>query len=167
MLFHLSFNARDTDAVAAALAEILGGTVVRSPSPPFHDASRFVCCWDDRGTMIELGPWGATWQPDSDEQSEVVDVPNPPAHNYFHGLFLARIDVDGILAIARRHGWRAALVDNGPFQVVNVWVENFQLLEFTTPDLLPSYLDTFGPGNQQHLDDQLRELEHFVDSLAG
>lgn len=162
MLYHLSINARNTDRVASVLAEILGGTVVPSPSPPFHPASRFVCTWDDRGTMVEIGPWGATWQPDAHDQSEVVDIEGMPEHNYFHGLFLARVGIDEILAVARREGWRAALVDNGPFQVVNVWLENRQLVEFTTPALLPAYLTTFGAANREHLDIQLRALEQLI-----
>ena len=40
-----------------------------------------------------------------------------------------------------------------------MWVENRQLMEFTTPELLPAYLATFGPANRQHLDGQLRALE--------
>ena len=159
MLYHLSLNAHDTDTVAAALAEILGGTVVRSPSPPFDAASRFVCAWDDRGTMIEVGPWGVTWQPDEDLQSDVVAIDDMPEANYFHGLFLSRLPIDGVLLVARRHGWRAALVDNGPFKVINVWLENRQLLEFTTPELLPEYIATFGSANRDHLDAQLRALE--------
>jgi hypothetical protein len=162
MLHHLSLNAHDTDRVATALAEILDGTVIAAPSPPFHPSSRFVCTWDERGTMVEIGPWGATWQPDSQEQSDVVDIQHMPEHNYFHGLFLARIGIDGVLAVARREGWRGALVDNGPFQVVNVWFENRQLIEFTTPELLPDYVATFGPANREHLDGQLRELERMA-----
>lgn len=162
MLYHLSLNAHDTDLVAGALAELLGGTVVPSPSPPFDPASRFVCAWDERGTMVEIGPWGVTWQPDSQEQSEVVAIGGMPESNYFHGLLLARLPVEGILAVARRHGWRAALVDNGPFKVVNVWLENRQLVEFTTPELLPDYLATFGAANREHLDGQLRELERMI-----
>lgn len=164
MLFHLSLNARNTDTVATALAEILGGTVVASPSPPFDVASRFVCLWDERGTMIEIGPWGATWQPDAGENSEVVSEASTPEFNYFHGLFLARVPQEEVLAVAARNGWRAALVDNGPFRVINVWLENRQLLEFTTPELLPDYLATFGPQNRDALDGQLRALEGMIRS---
>jgi hypothetical protein len=66
------------------------------------------------------------------------------------------LTIDHILAIARREGWRAPLVDNGPLTVVNVWFENRQLIEFATPELLPGYLATFGPANCEHLDGQLR-----------
>jgi hypothetical protein len=162
VLYHLSINARDTDKVASVLAEILGGTVVPSPSPPFDSTSRFVCLWDERGTMIEVGPWGATWQPDAGENSEVVDDGSTPEHNYFHGLFLARVPQEEVIAIAHRAGWRAALVDNGPFMVINVWLENRQLFEFTTPELLPAYLATFGPQNREQLDGQLREFEQML-----
>ena len=63
MLYHISINAHDTDRVANALAEIFDGTVVNAPAPPFHPKSRFVCCWDERGTMMEVGPMGWTMHP--------------------------------------------------------------------------------------------------------
>lgn len=158
MLYHLSFNAVDTDRTAAALAEIVGGTVVASPSPPFDPRSRFVCCWDERGTMMEIGPLDVAWAPDEHQQSIVVDAATP-ARNYFHGLFLTPLSVGEVELIAKREDWPCALVDNGPFQVINVWVEGRQLLEFTTAELLPDYLAVFGPHNKAHLDGQLRELE--------
>jgi hypothetical protein len=161
VLYHLSLNAKDTDRVAAVLAELLGGTVVRSPSPPFDPQSRFVCCWDDRGTMVEVGPWDVAFAPADDVQSDIVPSPTPE-RNYFHGLFLARVPVERILEIAAREGWPCALCDNGPFQVVNLWLEGRQLIELTTPELLPDYLATFGPANRDHLDGQLRELEAVV-----
>jgi hypothetical protein len=161
VLYHLSLNAKDTDRVAAVLAELLGGSVVRSPSPPFDPRSRFVCCWDERGTMVEVGPWDVAFAPAADLQSDVVPSATPE-RNYFHGLFLAKVPVDRILEIAAREGWPCAVCDNGPFRVVNLWVEGRQLLEFTTPELLPDYLATFGPANREHLDGQLRDLERLI-----
>ncbi|MBW8910190.1 MAG: hypothetical protein JF620_14460, partial [Mesorhizobium sp.] len=49
MLHHASFNARDPQAVATVLAEMLVATAVRAPSPPFPQGAWFVCLGDDFG----------------------------------------------------------------------------------------------------------------------
>lgn len=58
MLHHASFNARDTQAVAGVLAEMLVATAVRAPSPPFPQGAWFVCLGDDFGSLIEILPCG-------------------------------------------------------------------------------------------------------------
>lgn len=166
MLYHISINAHDTDRVANAMAEIFEGTVVHAPAPPFHPESRFVCCWDERGTMMEVGPMGWTMRPGQIEEAAMVMEDGMNEVSGFHGLFLAKVSEERILEIAAREGWRAARVDNGPFFVINVWLENRQLLEFTTPELYPAYQRVFGTENRDQLDGQLRGLEAYLKSLS-
>jgi hypothetical protein len=166
VLYHLSFNVRDPERVAGVLAEILGATVVAAPSPPFNQDALFVCCGDDRGTMISLEPWGVTYAPGPGARTDMPRQTESPAFNAFHGLFEARIDQDQITKIADREGWPSGLANNGPFEVINVWIEGTQLIEFTTPELLPAYLATFNHDGLPHLDADLRGLEVFLRSLA-
>jgi hypothetical protein len=79
-----------------------------------------------------------------------------------HAFVSTTNDRATVEAIAAREQWRTELVDNGPFQVLNVWVENQFLLEVATPDLIAGYLATFGPAGVQRLDDDLRALESQV-----
>jgi hypothetical protein len=126
MLFHLSFNARDPHKVGAALAELLGAQVIPSPSPPFNPGALFVCCGDDRGTMVSIEPWGVTYEPGPGHITAMPDGRSTSERNAFHGLFMAAVPEERVLAIAEREGWPAARVDNGPFEVINVWVEGNQ-----------------------------------------
>jgi hypothetical protein len=159
MLFHLSFCARDPKRVASVLAEILGAQVVRAPSPPFNEGALFVCCGDDRGTMISLEPWGVTYHPGPHQMTAMPREDASPEHNAFHGLFLARVPTERILAIAAAEGWPAAQVPNGPFEVINVWLEGTQLIEFTTPELYLAYRTTFDAEGVKTLDAENRALE--------
>ncbi|HKE14968.1 MAG TPA: hypothetical protein VKB80_08900 [Kofleriaceae bacterium] len=159
MLFHLSFTARDTDRVAAVVAELLGATVIASPSPPFPTGSRFVCCFDERGTMVEILPAGTTYRPGPGGMPlATAGEPAAPASGV-HGLFLTRLPVERVAAIARREGWPCGVVDPGPFKVIAVWLEGAQLLELTTPELLPDYIAFYGAAGRSSLEPTLRALE--------
>jgi hypothetical protein len=168
MLFHISFCARNPTRVAAALAKILGATVVKSPSPPFNPGALFVCCGDDRGTMISLEPWGVEYEPGPDQMTAMPSGRATPQHNAFHGLFMAAVPKEQILEIAAQEGWPAGQVPNGPFDVINVWLEGSQLIEFTTPELYPAYQATFDREGLATLDAGLRGLERGLAAmLAG
>ena len=159
MLYHLSFNARDPERVARVLAEILDAIVVAAPSPPFNKGALFVCCGDDRGTMISLEPWGITYAPGPGAYTEMPHAESAPERNGFHALFMAKLPEEHIHEIVRREGWPSGRCDNGQFEVINVWLEGTQLVEFTTPELLPAYLRTFGPDGMPGLDASLRAQE--------
>jgi hypothetical protein len=167
MLFHLSFCSRDPERVARALAEILGAQIVKAPSPPFNSESLFVCCGDDRGTMISLEPWGVTYQPGPNQMTTMPRGGATSEHNAFHGLFMARVSKERILAIAAAEGWPAAQVPNGPFEVINVWLESTQLIEFTTPELYPAYRATFDAAGVKGLDAQNRAMETKIRAMMA
>ena len=167
MLFHLSFCAREPERVGRVLAEILAAQVVKAPSPPFNEGALFVCCGDDRGTMISLEPWGVTYRPGPNQMTSMPRDGRSPEHTPFHGLFLARVSKERIFAIAVAEGWPAAQVPNGPFDVINVWLEGSQLVEFTTPELYPAYRATFDAEGVKRLDAQNRALEAKIRSMMA
>ena len=161
MIFHLSINAIDPAKVAAVLAELLGADDIAAPTPPFPAGARMVCRFDDRGSMVEITPADVAFA--SGPDGEVQFVPASAAdRSGFHGLFMAAVAEDRVIEIAEKAGWTSTLVDAGPFRVVNVWVEDRQLIEFTTPELVGDYLALYGPENREHLDGQLREVEQFL-----
>lgn len=167
MLYHLSFNVQEPERVARVLAEILGATVVRAPSPPFNEGAIFVCCGDERGTMVSLEPWGVAYEPGPGARTDMPTGRDPRATSAVHGLFLASVPQDQIEAIAARESWPCGLCDNGPFKVINLWLEGRQLLEFTTPELLPAYLATFGSEGVKTLDRGLRKQEEMLRALMA
>jgi hypothetical protein len=144
VLYHLSFNVREPDVVAPALAEILDAKVVIAPPPLFNEGARFVCCGDARGTLIVVEPWGVTYRPGPGASLETPLGTETPEHTAFHGLFEAKVDVETIGKVADREGWPWGPADYGLFRVVNVWIEGRQLIEFVTESMVPDYLSVFG-----------------------
>src|SRR3569833_2306071 len=112
MLYHQSFNVREPERVASVLAEILEATVIAAPSPPFNKGALFVCCGDERGTMISLEPWGVTYEPGPAAITCMPDGRDTPRFNAFHGLFFAKVRQERVEQIATREGWPCGLVDN-------------------------------------------------------
>ena len=45
-----------------------------------------------------------------------------------------------ILAVAERESWRAVRLPRGPFDVIELWIENTVMLELMTPDMAAAYL---------------------------
>lgn len=66
---------------------------------------------------------------------------------------------NGRAALVRREGSPSGHRDNDQSEVISVWLEGIQLVEFTTPELLPAYLRTFGPDGVPGLDALLRAQE--------
>lgn len=166
MLFHLSFAARDMQKVSGFLAEVLDAKVVKAPSPPFNSEALFICCGDERGTMISLEPWGVTYEPGPANYAAMPRGAASPAHTPFHGLFFTALSEQRVLDLAAVHGWPAGRVNNGPFEVINVWLEGTQLIEFTNAELLPAYKATFDRAGLETLDASLRGLEQHLRSLG-
>jgi len=144
VLFHLSINAHDPGRVAGALAEIFDAKVVDAPPPLFNPGARFVCCGDERGTLIVVEPWGVTYVPGPGASLESPLGDESPEYTSFHGLFEAKLDVEGIGKVADREGWPWGPADYGLFRVINVWLEGRQLIELVTPEMIPDYLAVFG-----------------------
>ena len=104
MLLHLSFAARDTKRVSRVVAELLGASVVDCPSPPFPADSKFVCSFDEAGTMVEIVPAGIEYIPGPGNRTNMVDGVFA-ARTPVHGSFTTPLTVAEALAIAEREGW--------------------------------------------------------------
>jgi hypothetical protein len=105
-----------------------------------------VCCGDERGTLIVVEPWGVTYRPGPGASLQSPLGGESPEHTAFHGLFQAKVDVEGIGKVADREGWPWGPADYGLFRLVNVWVEGRQLVEFVTDEMVADYLAVFAAG---------------------
>lgn len=157
MLHHMSFNVRSPETVARALAEMVGGTTVRAPSPPFPRGAWFVAYGDPNGSLIELLPWG--WVLDPQAPGGMADDPEMRPRSGAHVLASTPRATDAVLAVAARHGWAAPPVDAGLFRLIKVWIENAVLFELLPPDRLAAYREVFGAAGLPSLDGKLRALE--------
>jgi hypothetical protein len=162
MLHHASFNARNPDIAARVLAGMLNATLLRAPSPPFPRNSWFVSYGDAKGSYVEVLPWGHVHDPSA--PFGVGHDSDMRPRSGAHMLLSSPRDKDAIISAASRAGWRAEVVDAGPFQVVKVWIENAILIEMLPPEMERAYLATFASAGMATLDAKLREVETAVSS---
>lgn len=137
MIHHISLDAKNPKHVATVLAEIIGGQVVPAP-PNFRPDSWFVLTGDQHGTLLEVLPLGTELQPDDDEAGfhQGASAPYVPAHAYIS----VQVSAETLLQIGAREGWLARYCDRGPFDLIEVWLENRQLIEFATPEMTAKYV---------------------------
>jgi hypothetical protein len=157
MLYHASFNVRQPEKVAQALAGMLDATAIRAPVPPFPDGSWFVCYGDDNGSFLEVLPWGNILDPDTRFGIGFDEGMRPRAGS--HVLVRTPHAKEEIMARAERLGWRCEFVNARLFEVVKVWIDNAVLIEFLPPEFVPAYVSTFGAEGIRSLNRKLRAME--------
>ncbi|WP_013322154.1 hypothetical protein [Gloeothece verrucosa] len=147
MIHHISIPAQKPLQVANALAEILEGEVHRFPPVP---GSYMVMIDDGQGTGIEVYPLGTQLAP-GNGIPEITQQEAIPTFVPFHAAISVPLERERIENIATREGWRVQQGDRGVFQVIELWVENWFMLELLTPDFVPSYLEFSQPQNVEQL----------------
>jgi hypothetical protein len=102
---------------------------------------------DDRGTTIEVYPFGAELQPaDGDADSFAVMSAEPARYVATHAAIATPLDEAAVRALADRHGWLTKYRKRGgKFGVIEFWVENAFLLEVMTPQMQREYTDFMSP----------------------
>lgn len=125
--------------VATVLAKLMGGRA-REGFPFPNSCAAFA--GDDHGTMIECWRRGTVVSiPESGPgKFETVDSQTLQDHQSFHTALSVTIDDEAIMTIARDAGWQTAVRGNGPFSVVEVWIENRLLLEVLSPEQTANYI---------------------------
>ncbi|HEX4950319.1 MAG TPA: hypothetical protein VFZ34_26880 [Blastocatellia bacterium] len=137
MIHHISLDAKNPKHVATVLAEIIGGQVVPAP-PNFRPDSWFVLTGDEHGTLVEVLPLGTEICPDNGEAGFRAGAGAPYVAT--HAYISVKTSVDTLLQIGEREGWLARVCDRGPFDLVEVWFENRQMIEFAPPEMSAKYL---------------------------
>ena len=134
-LLHLSISADDPQGVAVFLARIMGGEVM--PFPPFPD------CWiaftaEDDGTAIEVYPTTHVLEAGADQIScEIND--RDAASTFVHVAICSRLKHDEIIELASIKGWTSRICNRGPFECVEVWLENRLLVELLDDEMQKDY----------------------------
>jgi hypothetical protein len=132
MIHHFSFAAENPRKVADALAELLGGRVV-----PFHarEGGFMALSGNAHGTSIEVYPMSVELAPNAAGYVEFRDNPSPSRYTPTHAAVSVPVNQEKILAIAAREGWTAQRTQRGPFDFIELWVENRVMLELFPPEL--------------------------------
>ena len=138
MIHHVSIEADDPTKVATVLAKLMGGRA--REGFPFKQACAALS-GDKYGTMIECWPRGkvASIPKSGPGNFETRDSETLQKYQAFHTALSVELDDDEIMDIARDAGWEAAVRANGPFSVVEVWIENRLLLEVLSPTQAGNY----------------------------
>lgn len=134
-LLHLSINANTPQEVAGFLAEVMGGAAM--PFPPFPD------CWiaftaEDDGTAIEVYPTTHVLEAGSDQLSCEIKTPDTSS-TFVHAAICSQLRRDEILALASIRNWTARICNRGPFECVEVWLENRLLVELLDAKMQKDY----------------------------
>jgi hypothetical protein len=124
-LLHVSISAEDPERVAGVLATVLGGEAL--PFPPFPDAWIAFAGQDD-GTAIEVYP--LTHRLKIGPQAIACEVgPSDDSPSFAHVAIRSTLDREAILALGAAEGWVTRICDRGPFECVEIWLENRLLVE--------------------------------------
>lgn len=157
MIHHMSFGVEDTHKVAHVLAELLGATAVRAPTPPFPHGAWLVCAGDALGSFLEIVPRATVFDPDA--PLGVRQRPAKAEVGSAHVLVSSPLAAEVIQAVAAREGWRAQEVETGLFKIVKLWVEDVTLVEFLAKGEANRYVEAFGTAGMASLDGKLRAME--------
>jgi hypothetical protein len=143
MIHHFSIPARNPELVARILARFLKGKAY--PFSPV-EGGYIAMGFDDYGTAIEVYPidTGIHFTPGDFASKSTGYSPKMTA---FHAAISVDLSQTEIETIATEAGWRVQLCDRGPFGVIEVWVENWLMLELLTPELAKDYLEFTKPQN--------------------
>jgi hypothetical protein len=143
MIHHMSIPAHDPLRVAKVLAELTGGRYFAFPVAP---GAYMTIIGDAHGTAIEVLPREQAWVPGA---KEVETAPVAPTGRYsgFHVALSVPVSREVIQEVGLREGWLVRDCDRGPFQLIELWVENDVLLELLTVEMAPTYLEFLQPDS--------------------
>lgn len=134
-LLHLSINADDPKDVATFLAHVMGGTAM--PFPPFPE------CWiafaaEDDGTAIEVYPTTHVLEAGTEQISCEIKA-RDASSTFVHAALCATLSRSEIISLASEKDWIARICNRGPFECVEVWLENRLLVELLDTDMQRDY----------------------------
>lgn len=141
MIHHISFPAADPYRVARVLAELTCGQCFEFPITP---GAWMVIFGDEHGSALEILPADRTWIPGADEV-EVGSAAPASACTGFHVALSVPVSRERIEEAGAREGWLVSACDRGPFQLMELWVENRFMIELLTGTMTPAYLGFMKP----------------------
>jgi len=113
----------------------MGGTVL--PFPPFPD-SWIAFSQNNDGTAIEVYPLTHFLEPGPDMVSCKVGVAEARA-TFAHVALASPLPRGEILSRAEAAGWTTRICNRGPFECVEVWIDDRLLIEVLDPAMQQDY----------------------------
>jgi len=141
MFHHISIGAENPFRVAKVIAELTGGKFFEFPVAP---GAYMVTFQDQYGSGIEVMPQDTIWFPGEVEAEAKPGEPLPRLGSV-HAALSVSVSRETIEAIGNREGWLVRWCDRGPFQVIELWIENHFMLELLTADMTANYIHFMQP----------------------
>lgn len=125
------------------LAELWQGEAF--PFPMVGKGSWVAHAGDDRRSTVEVYPRDLAFYPADgagEERNEPVS-----RHGPFHAALATPLSVEEVQEIGRRYGCHTSLCNRGPFQVIEFWIDNAQMVEMLTAEMQADYQRNVTPEN--------------------
>ncbi len=142
-LLHLSISARDPKMASGVLAGIMGGEAM--PFPPFPE-SWIAFSEADDGSAIEVYPLTHRIHPGDETIACSVGAPDN-TKSFVHAAITSPHARRKIMDLAESAGWLTRICNRGPYECVEVWVENRLLVEVLDPDMQADYSKSMSMQN--------------------
>lgn len=134
-LLHVSISAKEPGRVAASLATLLGGEAL--PFPPFPD-SWIAFGGEDDGTAIEVYP--LTHRLKIGPETIACEAgPPDDGPSFVHVAIRSALDREDIVDLGAAEGWVTRICNRGPFDCVEIWLEDRLLVEVLDPSMQRDY----------------------------
>jgi hypothetical protein len=146
MIHHISLTALQPRHVAETLAMLMGGQAFYFP---VCENAYIVLQGDAHGTAIEVNPKEIALFPgETADGSDYRTVPQRASlHSGFHVYLSVAQPLETLTKIAQSAGWHTQMVRRqNAFDLLEVWIENHTMLEFTAESDLPAYVAFMQPG---------------------
>ncbi len=106
---------------------------------PIHPGAYIVIAGDESGTAIEILPQNTVMIP-GESEVETREIESARHQYYpFHAALSVPVSLETIEEIGMREGWLVRFCDRGPFEVMELWIENNLLVELITPEMMGKY----------------------------
>lgn len=134
MIAHFSIPARNPQSTAELFARIIDGVVA-----PFHvvDGAWMVLARDGSGSGVEVIPDTtviATGEGAVDGAQFAAAPPEALAGlTAIHFALTSALSTEEVIALGQAEGWRAVHADRGPFDLVELWIDNRIMVEVLPP----------------------------------
>jgi len=135
MIAHFSMPAAEPRKTAEFFARVIDG--VAMPFPVVEGAW-IAIARDGSGSAVEVVPETTAIERDGRYEPGLRDAPTEVTAIHF--ALTTQLSRGEVLALGVTHGWQTAHCSRGPFDLVEIWIDNRQMVEVLPPECTARYL---------------------------
>lgn len=135
MIAHFSMPASQPRETAEFFARIIDGEAIPFP---VVEGGWIAIARDGSGTSVEVVPETTAIERDGRYQPGLREAPTESTAIHF--ALTTRMSMGDVIALGVTHGWQTAHCNRGPFDLVEIWIDNRQMIEVLPPESTARYL---------------------------